>query len=121
MISSSKDAPTGAAMTTCTVDEFVFEDAGRTFLCSPGAQRGPGAEGWWWFRLAADTRGQRYAPFRTSAGDTRAGVQARIVEYYDNLLVQRALPATRSPWGSRPNVATAAPAPLAVPDDVPVA
>jgi hypothetical protein len=110
MSGSSSDAPGGAV-----VDGFEFEDTGRTFVCSTGALRGAGTEGWWWFRLAADTRGQRYAPFRTAADDTQAGVQARIVAYYDNLLVQRALPATRSAWGSRPAVATTGPGAGATP------
>jgi hypothetical protein len=88
------------------MDVFEFVDGGRTFVCSTGALGARGAEAWWWFHIASDTRGQRYAPFRTTPTDTRAGVQARILAYYDNLLAQRAMPATRSAWGGRPRVST---------------
>ena len=100
MISSLRDASTDAPM-----DPFEFVDGGRTFVCSTGVLGARGAEAWWWFQLASETRGQRYAPFRVAADDTRTSVQARILAYYEHMLEQRALPATRSAWGGRPRPA----------------
>jgi hypothetical protein len=99
MISSSREASVDASM-----DPFEFVDGGRTFVCSMGVLGSRGTEEWWWFQLASEKRGQRYAPFRASADDTQASVRARILAYHDNLLAQQAMPATRSAWGGRPRV-----------------
>lgn len=107
------------------IDGFEFVDAGRTFTCSVEAPRAARPESWWWFRVAPDTRDQRYAPFRAAADDTRDGVRARIVAYYDDLVARRALPATNH-WGRRGAGVSGAvpapptPAPPAGPDGTPV-
>src|SRR5437667_1756188 len=80
-------------------EDFTFIDADRTFTCTTEAQRPPRTEVWWWFRVSTDDR-HRYAPFRAGSRDTRASVQARIVAYYDDLLVKRAMPPT-SYWQRR--------------------
>lgn len=89
------------------VDAFEFEDDGRKFTCSAEAAHPGRTDGWWWFSVTPDTRNQRYAPFRTSPDDTRANVQARIVEYHDALLLRRSQPATNNHWGRRPGAAAA--------------
>ena len=71
---------------------FEFVDRGRTFTCSVEAPRAPRTEAWWWFRVSTEP-GPRYAPFRRAVGDTREGVQSRIVAFYDDLLARRAAPA----------------------------
>ena len=88
--------PTTAADTL--TNGFEFEDAGRTFACATEPLRASGAEEWWWFRVGGDSRGQRYAPFRAGADDTRDGVRARVVAYYDDLLARRAAPAVGHHW-----------------------
>ena len=89
------------------IDGFAFEDAGRTFTCTPELTRSSPPEGWWWFSLDSDKQGQRYAPFRVAATDTRKNVRERIVAYYDEMLARRAAPATPYYRGRRPG----APAP----------
>jgi hypothetical protein len=90
------------------IDGFEFVDAGRTFTCVPEPLRTASREeGWWWFRVGGDTRGQRYAPFRTAAGDTEDAVHARVVAYYDDLLARRAMPAPSNHWGRRRMTAAA--------------
>jgi hypothetical protein len=104
---------------------FEFVDRGRTFTCSVEAPQAARAEAWWWFRVSTEP-GPRYAPFRRAADDTREGVQSRIVAYYDDLLLRRALPAP-SQWRrprpvaagvtSPPESSTAAGAPGAQTDE----
>ena len=72
---------------------FEFEDDGRTFACSVEETRGPHADSWWWFVVSGKDK-HRYAPFRTASADTEQSVRARIVRYYDNLLLRRSQPAT---------------------------
>src|SRR4051812_30594573 len=96
---------------------FEFVDNGRTFICSVEPMR---SEGWWWFSVGSDVRQQRYAPFRATEEDTRADVQARIVAWYDEMLVRRAAPPTNGRWQRRTDgPATGAPAAGAVPATVP--
>jgi hypothetical protein len=93
------------------IEAFTFSDGDRTFTCATEAQRPPHTEVvWWWFRVSTDDR-NRYAPFRAASGDTKASVQMRIVAYYDDLLVKRALPPT-SYWQRRQAGADAAVKPL---------
>ena len=87
---------------------FEFEQGGRTFICEAEAARAGRTDGWWWFSVTPDPRGQRYAPFRMAPDDTRANVEARIVAYYDELLVRRSQPATSNHWGRRPGAGAAA-------------
>lgn len=82
-------------------DGFEFVDAGRTFTCAAEPLRASSPEGWWWFSVVGDIRGQRYAPFRATSDDTRAGVQARVLAYYEDLLVRRAAPAVGHHWSRR--------------------
>jgi hypothetical protein len=96
------DSHTGENMN----EGFEFVDRDRTFTCSVEAPQAARAEAWWWFRVSTEP-GPRYAPFRRAAGDTRQGVQSRIVAYYDDLLLRRALPAP-SHWRRRGPVAAGA-------------
>ncbi len=89
--------------------EFEFEDDGRTFSCSVESAFAPHTEKWWWFAVTGKDS-QRYAPFRVAAGDTESSVRARIVAYYDALLVRRSQPAVSYWRRGLPNV-TAAPPP----------
>jgi len=100
------------------IDGFAFVDADRTFTCTPELTRTSPPEGWWWFSLGSDVQGQRYAPFRVAASDTRRNVQQRIVAYYDDMLARRAAPPTPYYRGRRPGApapADATPAPVAEP------
>ena len=87
--------------------EFEFVDGGRTFTCHVEASRRAPAEAWWWFQVSTEN-GQRHAPFRAEATDTRRDVQTRVVAYYDNLLARRAEPA-QPRWGRRPAATSATP------------
>ncbi len=75
------------------IEGFEFVDGDRTFTCSVGKAAAAGNEAWWWFTVSTDDR-QRYAPFRATTRDTQKTIRARIVAYYDELLVRRAAPAT---------------------------
>lgn len=45
---------------------------------------------------------QNYAPFQAEKGDTRASVQERVLEYYNNRLFQLAQPVQRGAhWTNR--------------------
>jgi len=98
------------------IKAFEFEDEGRTYSCTVEKRRTPAAEPWWWFGVSGD--GHRYAPFQASKSDTQDSVRARIVTYYKEHLVRKAMPAvTRQHWASRgkgvavtPAAAPAAPA-----------
>lgn len=82
------------------LQDFSFSDSSNEFICTVEKGRTPGSAGWWWFSVATDTRGQRYAPFQADPSDTQESVKRRIVEYYERMLVVRATPAT-SPWQQR--------------------
>jgi hypothetical protein len=75
------------------IEGFEFVDGDRTFTCSVEKAAAAGNESWWWFTVSTDDR-QRYAPFRATTRDTQKVIRARIVAYYDELLVRRAAPAT---------------------------
>jgi hypothetical protein len=90
--------------------DFAFMDGGRTFTCHVEAPRHTPAEAWWWFSVSTESY-QRHAPFRAAESDTPLDVQARVVAYYDELLVRRAAP-SQPRWGRRPTSGTGAtPAP----------
>jgi hypothetical protein len=83
------------------VGAFEFEEGGRMYRCCVEGERSPRVGAWWWFRVTGDN--QRYAPFHPEAGDTRNSVRARIVNYYNALLVRRAMPPVpRHGAGRRP-------------------
>ena len=82
------------------LQDFSFSDSGNEFICTVEKGRTPGSAGWWWFSVATDTRGQRYAPFQADPSDSQESVKRRIIEYYERMLVVRATPAT-SPWQQR--------------------
>jgi hypothetical protein len=73
------------------VGPFEFEEGGRSYRCCVEQERSPRAGVWWWFAVSSDT--QRYAPFHPAAGDTKQSIRDRITEYYNNILVRRAMPA----------------------------
>ena len=91
-----------------TSQSFAFVDADRTFTCVVEASRHARNDAWWWFVVSTEQH-QRHAPFRAEADDTPAGVQARVVAYYDDLLARRAAPAANR-WNRRPVPAAATPA-----------
>ncbi len=72
-------------------DSFEFVEGGRRFVCSAEKMRNSSPEKWWWFRVSTEEQ-SRYAPFRAEEGDTQSSVKARVVAYYDDLLVRRAAP-----------------------------
>jgi len=77
---------------------FLFVHDGRTYSCLAAELGGGGTELWWWFTVSQD--GNRYAPFKAAERDTRASVQQRIVAYYENHLVHRAMPVHQH-WARR--------------------
>jgi hypothetical protein len=95
------------------VKEFEFVDAGRTFTCCVEAPLKSRPEKWWWFRVSTDER-HRYAPFEASSGDTRAGVQKRIVAFYESVLAARLRPAATPFRRHTPPASAVVSAPLAV-------
>ncbi|HVA58338.1 MAG: hypothetical protein WBQ26_10315 [Gemmatimonadaceae bacterium] len=99
------------------IEGFEFIDGDRTFTCSVGKAAAVGNEAWWWFTVSTDDR-QRYAPFRATARDTQKAIRARIVAYYDELLVRRAAPATPY-WRRGPQQTDAAKAAPVVPEPTP--
>jgi hypothetical protein len=102
--------PAPRSTTSQTTTSVDFIDAGRTFSCSVAPRRASESALWWWFRVSSDAA-NRYAPFLAESGDTPASVQARIVAYYDELLVRRAAPSVPRWQRARP----AAPAVPATP------
>lgn len=94
------------------VQDFAFFDNGNEFVCTVDRASPAGRPVWWWFSVASDTRGQRYAPFNAGPDDTQENVKQRIIEYYDRLLVSRAAPAV-SHWQQRRANRPAAAAPAA--------
>lgn len=79
---------------------FRFEHGGKTYTCLVEERKAEKPEAWWWFTVSGD--GHRYAPFQALARDTRDSVRARIVAYYDNHLVHRAMPASgQEHWARR--------------------
>lgn len=85
------------------IKPFEFSAGERSYSCTVQAPSGVDAETWWWFEVSGDR--QRYAPFRTAKGDTRASVQTRVVAFYENRLFLLAQPSVRgSHWGRRPPV-----------------
>ena len=88
------------------IQGFEFVDNDRTFTCSAEKTHALGNEVWWWFSVSTDDR-QRYAPFRASSSDTQKSIKARIVKYYDDLLVRRATP-TVPAWRRGPQQPAAA-------------
>ncbi len=75
------------------LDDFSFENGGRTYSCSIRERRsGNDTIVWWWFAVSGDK--QRYAPFRVAEEDTELSVRYRVVNYYDDLMTRRGLPLT---------------------------
>ena len=86
---------------------FAFEEGGRTYECTPGNRGEAPGGSWWWFTVSDDS--QRYARFKTAAGDTRSSVRARIVAYYEHRLWVRAQPVVRRNRFGRPAKSPAPP------------
>jgi hypothetical protein len=77
-----------------------FEDNGRTLTCQSASSPATPGTSWWWLKVTGES--QRYAAFRTEAGDTPENLRPRIVAYYEQLLVDRARPReTRLSWAER--------------------
>jgi hypothetical protein len=83
---------------------FEFEEGGRRYACTVEQRRTVPPESWWWFTVSGDQN--RYAPFRTAAGDTQDAVRTRIVAYYIDRLERRsATTETRPHWSQRSRAA----------------
>jgi hypothetical protein len=99
------------------VGAFEFEEDGRVYRCCVEGERSARTGAWWWFDVSGDA--QRYAPFHPEPGDTKNSVRARIVGYYNALLVRRAMPPVpRHMGGRRPGSGAFGAAPQAVPEAV---
>jgi hypothetical protein len=79
------------------VSNFRFVADGLAYTCSTGQAHPPQRDSWWWFVVAGDR--QRYAPFRSTAGDTQESVRSRVVEFYSNRLARLAEPPERRGFG----------------------
>lgn len=95
---------------------FEFAAEGRNYVCSVEERRGASGEFWWWFTVTGDQ--SMYAPFEAASSDTRASVQERVLQYYNNRVFKRSQPTPRGgQWGRRPpQVQGPAQAPVALPD-----
>lgn len=93
---------------------FEFEAEGRQYSCTVVERKGIGASTWWWFSVSGDM--QNYAPFMAASGDTRASVQERVLQFYNNRLFQLSQPTQRGSHWAKRNVPAAQPAqPVAEP------
>jgi hypothetical protein len=89
------------------MNQLEFQDNGRTFTCVTGSSPATPGTLWWWVTISGEA--QRYAAFRSESGDTKASLQQRVIEYYAQLLVDRARPREiRGRWGQRQQEAKAA-------------
>lgn len=80
-------------------------------------RKGAMAGSWWWFTVSGDM--QSYAPFQAAKSDTRASVQQRVVEYYNNRLFRLTQPTLRgSHWSNRSLAAKPVPAASVEPSPV---
>ena len=69
------------------MNQFTFEDEGRTFTCEAAASMATPDTIWWWVRVSGD--GQKYAAFHKAKGDTVANLKPRIIAYYAKVLADR--------------------------------
>jgi hypothetical protein len=93
---------------------FEFEAEGRQYSCTVVERKGIGASTWWWFSVSGDM--QNYAPFMAASNDTRASVQERVLQFYNNRLFQLSQPTQRGSHWAKRNVPAAQPAqPVAEP------
>jgi len=96
------------------IKPFDFAEGGRTYNCTVEERRGAQGEYWWWFSVSGDA--QSYAPFQAASGDTRATVQARVLQFYEHRLWVMTQPSLRGGhWGRRN--ATVGPMPLPTPKE----
>ena len=72
------------------MNQFTFEDEGRTFTCEAAASMATPDTIWWWVRVSGD--GQKYAAFHKAKGDTVANLKPRIIAYYAKVLADRERP-----------------------------
>jgi len=82
------------------MDFMEFEDNGRKLTCRSASSPATPGTTWWWVTITGES--QRYAAFRTGAGDTPENLQPRVVAYYEQLLADRARPREIRPhWSNR--------------------
>ena len=94
------------------MNQFEFESQGKEFRCERGPSPATPGTLWWWLKVSGEN--QRYAAFRSEKGETEAKLKARVIAYYEQLLVDRARPpAPRPNWSQRK---PGAPAPAAAPE-----
>ena len=100
------------------VKEFEFSAEGRDYACTIEERRGTKGEFWWWFTVSRDS--QSYGAFQAASNDTKASVQARVLQFYTNRLFALAQPAKRGGgWGGQGRPAAAVTTDAAVPTPVP--
>jgi hypothetical protein len=84
-----------------------FKEGGRTFTCRAESSPATPKMVWWWMSVSGES--QRYAAFPVDASDTAPQLKARILAFYEQLLVVRARPVeVRSHWAKRGAAKTAA-------------
>jgi len=82
------------------MNQFTFEDAGRTFTCEAAASMATPDTVWWWVKVSGD--GQKYAAFHKAKGDNLANLKPRVIAYYEKVLADRARPPLPRPTFGRP-------------------
>ena len=65
------------------MNQFTFEDEGRTFTCEAAASMATPDTVWWWVKVSGD--GQKYAAFHKAKGDNLANLKPRVIAYYENV------------------------------------
>ena len=88
------------------MDFLEFEDNGLTMTCRSASSPATPGTNWWWLDVSGDS--QRYAAFRTEAGDTPQNLRPRIAAWHAQMLADRARPRElRSYWWQRSSQANA--------------
>ena len=82
------------------MNQFTFEDEGRTFTCEAAASMATPDTVWWWVKVSGD--GQKYAAFHKAKGDNLANLKPRVIAYYEKVLADRARPPLPRPTFGRP-------------------
>jgi hypothetical protein len=82
------------------MNQFTFEDEGRTFTCEAAASMATPDTVWWWVKVSGD--GQKYAAFHKAKGDNLANLKPRVIAYYQKVLADRARPPLPRPTFGRP-------------------
>ena len=82
------------------MNQFTFEDEGRTFTCEAAASMATPDTVWWLVKVSGD--GQKYSAFHKAKGDNAANLKPRVIAYYEKVLADRARPPLPRPTFGRP-------------------